>query len=199
MFIMTCMRCIFIRVHIVWRSMWQKKRQWEIDAECYFKSKISGRSLQITGNVCQYAVLVHMLAQVYAEWKQESLCMWSQMRTFMTGMFRWSNWFPENRFHGRRSWLNPEITDFMILHRMTSDWIAMRRIRRLKYSDCCLSRERVCGVWEQSYVPIKLGIGYKNRLLVSIPSDMKFLEKQRQVSYRNGSKDTGKFPEWDAA
>ena len=39
-------------------------------------------------------------------------------------------------------WLNPEITDFMILHRMTSDWIAMRRIRRLKYSDCCLSRER---------------------------------------------------------
>ena len=42
------------------------------------------------------------------------------------------------------------------------------------------------------------GIGYKNRLLVSIPSDMKFF-RETTTSYRNGSKDTGKFPEWDAA
>ena len=41
------------------------------------------------------------------------------------------------------------------------------------------------------------GIGYQNRLLVSIPSDMKFFSTdyhRTRCSY--GPKDTGKFPKW---
>ena len=40
------------------------------------------------------------------------------------------------------------------------------------------------------------GIGYQNRLLVSIPSDMKFFRQTTTTRCSYGSKDTGKFPKW---
>ena len=38
------------------------------------------------------------------------------------------------------------------------------------------------------------GIGYQNRLLVSIPSDMKFFRQKTRKCCSYGTKDTGKFP-----
>lgn len=83
-------------------------------------------------NVCQYAVLVHMLAQVCGMKAGEFVHVIADAHIYDRHVPMIEELISREPLPAPTFWLNPEITDFMILHRMTSDWIAMRRIRRLK-------------------------------------------------------------------
>lgn len=83
-------------------------------------------------NVCQYAVLVHMLAQVCGMKAGEFVHVIADAHIYDRHVPMIEELISREPLPAPTFWLNPEITDFYDLHRMTSDWIAMRRIRRLK-------------------------------------------------------------------
>ena len=83
-------------------------------------------------NVCQYAVLVHMLAQVCGMKAGEFVHVIADAHIYDRHVPMIEELISREPLPAPTFWLNPEITDFYDFTPMTSDWIAMRRIRRLK-------------------------------------------------------------------
>ena len=100
-------------------------------------------------NVCQYAVLVHMLAQVCGMKAGEFVHVIADAHIYDRHVPMIEELISREPLPAPTFWLNPEITDF---YDFTPDDVRLDRDKN----------------W---------GIGYKNRLLVSIPSDMKFFRE----------------------
>ena len=84
-------------------------------------------------NVCQYAVLVHMLAQVCGMKAGEFVHVIADAHIYDRHVPMIEELISREPLPAPTSHITPPCRrNFMILHRMTSDWIAMRRIRRLK-------------------------------------------------------------------
>ena len=76
-------------------------------------------------NVCQYAVLMHMLSCRFVTWRSEN---WSCDcdATFMTDIFHFlQELITRDSIRRQRFWLNPEIKDFYQFTGMIFVWMIM--------------------------------------------------------------------------
>ena len=131
-------------------------------------------------NVCQYAVLVHMLAQVCGMKAGEFVHVIADAHIYDRHVPMIEELISREPLPAPTFWLNPEITDF---YDFTPDDVRLDRYEThpqiKKYSDCCLSRERSVRSMRAIVCADKnWGIGRNNELLVSIPADMKMFREE---------------------
>ena len=127
-------------------------------------------------NVCQYAVLLHMLAQVCDMKVGEFVHVIADAHIYDRHVPMIEELISREPLPAPKFWLNPEVKDF---YDFTPDDVKLEGYEthpQIKNIPIAVYRRRSM----QAIVAAdnNWGIGYQNRLLVSIPSDMKFFRQK---------------------
>ena len=134
-------------------------------------------------NVCQYAVLIYMLAQVCGMKAGELVHVIADAHIYDRHIPMIEELIAREPLPAPTFWLNPEVKDF---YDFTPDDVRLDNYethpQMKNYTGGCI-KKRIESERQISYMKAILaadknwGIGYNNRLLVSIPSDMKFFRR----------------------